>query len=93
MKNTFIYALKDPDSNMIRYIGKSNNPNKRLSDYHIPQSLLKRTCCSKDEMYDLYFVKKIKLKNIAKLYNCDSGTIGKIFKNYGFKILKTYRIK
>lgn len=31
MRTTFIYALKDPDTNLIRYIGKSDDPEKRLS--------------------------------------------------------------
>lgn len=31
MKTTFIYILIDPRSNQIRYVGKSNNPRKRLS--------------------------------------------------------------
>ena len=26
----YIYTLTDPNTNMIRYIGKSNNPDKRL---------------------------------------------------------------
>ncbi len=30
---TYIYALIDPDTNKIRYIGKSNNPTKRLYDH------------------------------------------------------------
>jgi hypothetical protein len=30
---TFIYALKDPNTNKIRYVGKSNNPIKRLYDH------------------------------------------------------------
>lgn len=30
MKTTFIYLLKDPRNNFIRYIGKSNNPKLRL---------------------------------------------------------------
>jgi len=30
---TFIYALKDPNTNKIRYVGKSNNPVKRLYDH------------------------------------------------------------
>jgi hypothetical protein len=33
MSNTFIYALIDPNTGNIRYIGKSNNPVKRLSDH------------------------------------------------------------
>jgi len=30
METTFIYVLKDPTTNEIRYVGKSNNPKKRL---------------------------------------------------------------
>lgn len=30
MKTVFIYALKDPDTGQIRYVGKSANPEKRL---------------------------------------------------------------
>jgi predicted DNA-binding protein YlxM (UPF0122 family) len=33
MSNTFIYALIDPNTGNIRYIGKSNNPVKRLSGH------------------------------------------------------------
>lgn len=33
METTFIYSLVDPNTNEIRYIGKSNNPNKRLYDH------------------------------------------------------------
>jgi len=31
MKNTFIYALKDPITLEIRYIGKSNAPKERYT--------------------------------------------------------------
>ena len=40
---TYIYALKDPNTNNVRHIGKSNNPLRRLNLYHIPQTKLKRT--------------------------------------------------
>ncbi len=33
MVKTFIYVLKDPISNEVRYVGKSNNPNKRFSSH------------------------------------------------------------
>lgn len=33
MKNTFIYALKDPISFKIRYVGKSNNPKSRYNKH------------------------------------------------------------
>jgi len=32
-ETTFIYALKDPRTNKIRYIGKANNPNERYSNH------------------------------------------------------------
>lgn len=40
---TYIYSLKDPITKEIRYIGKSNNPERRLLAFHIPQARLKRT--------------------------------------------------
>tara|TARA_R110000868_G_scaffold118456_3_gene314121 strand:+ start:2105 stop:2767 length:663 start_codon:yes stop_codon:yes gene_type:complete len=30
METTFIYTLNDPDTNEVRYVGKSDNPQKRL---------------------------------------------------------------
>lgn len=40
MKTTFIYALNCPTTGGIRYVGKSNNPNKRFK-----QHFLSRECC------------------------------------------------
>lgn len=33
MRTTFIYALKDPNTDDIRYIGKADDPKKRLRDH------------------------------------------------------------
>jgi hypothetical protein len=33
MKTTFIYALKDPDSGEVRYVGKSDCPEERLTSH------------------------------------------------------------
>lgn len=33
MKTTFIYCLREPDTGSIRYVGKSDNPKKRLSSH------------------------------------------------------------
>lgn len=33
LKTTFIYALKDPITEAVRYVGKSDNPRKRLSSH------------------------------------------------------------
>lgn len=37
METTFIYSLKDPRTNEIKYVGKSNNPKNRLNR-HIRES-------------------------------------------------------
>lgn len=42
IKTTFIYALKDPRTEIIRYIGKANDPSKRYSN-HINQCRDKNT--------------------------------------------------
>ena len=34
MQITYIYALKDPETKQIRYIGRSKNPKKRLYEHH-----------------------------------------------------------
>lgn len=44
MKTTFIYGLKDPITNEIRYIGKSNNPKSRYSR-HISNAKKPKTKC------------------------------------------------
>ena len=36
MKITFIYSLSDPRTGHVRYIGKSNNPKRRLVGGHLP---------------------------------------------------------
>lgn len=54
--NTFIYALIDPETNTIRYIGKSDNPKKRLR-LHLTEA---RT--SKRESHRLNWLRKL-LKN------------------------------
>jgi hypothetical protein len=33
METTFIYSLSDPITGEIRYIGKANNPKKRILDH------------------------------------------------------------
>ena len=42
MKTTFIYGLIDPNTNIIRYIGKSDKPKTRLSN-HIQTSKKSKT--------------------------------------------------
>lgn len=37
MQTTFIYILKDPVTNKVRYVGKSNNPRRRLT-YHLDKT-------------------------------------------------------
>lgn len=42
MNKEFIYCLKDPRDNLVKYVGKSNNPKKRLKE-HISESKTKKT--------------------------------------------------
>lgn len=41
MKTVFIYGLKDPNDNQIKYIGKANNPRKRYNR-HVSDAILKK---------------------------------------------------
>jgi len=59
MKTTYIYELIDPKSNKPRYIGKSNNPQKRL------ESHLKE----KKNTYKNNWIKKLKKENLIPVLN------------------------
>jgi len=48
MKTTFIYALKEPETGEIRYVGKSNDPKKRLEDHMSCQGNHHRACWVKN---------------------------------------------
>jgi len=48
MKTTFIYGLIDPRTKQVKYIGKSNNPEKRLIE-HMCESKSKDGCGTKKE--------------------------------------------
>lgn len=43
MRKVAIYALLDPDSKKVRYVGKASNPGKRLAEHLGPASLRGRT--------------------------------------------------
>jgi hypothetical protein len=51
-KTTFIYTLCDPDTLMVRYVGKTNNPRHRLA-----QHLLEK---KKDNSHKARWIKKLK---------------------------------
>ena len=69
IKQTFIYGLCE-ENNIIRYIGKSNNPNKRLKE-HIRFSHLKKTykdywiqsVINKNKLVKLIILEKVNLKD------------------------------
>lgn len=43
VQRTFIYALKDPRDDSVRYVGKSDDPKRRLKE-HINESRSRATC-------------------------------------------------
>lgn len=50
MKTTFIYALRDPRTDLIRYVGKADDPQKRLSVHLADKHRNHRTNWIKDLM-------------------------------------------
>jgi hypothetical protein len=58
---TYIYSLIDPETNEIRYIGKSNNPKNRLVD-HIRKSKY-------SNVYKNRWISKLKEKNLSPIMN------------------------
>lgn len=61
--NTYIYTLKDPITNEIRYVGKANDPNKRILD-HIKE------CKSSNISHKISWIKSllnINLKPIVEI--------------------------
>lgn len=61
MQTTFIYTLLDPISNIVRYVGKSNNPKKRLYE-HL------RNCYSSIN-YKNNWIKSLLSKNTKPILN------------------------
>ncbi len=51
---TFIYGLKDPETKLIRYIGKSNDPEKRYRDHLRDKSIT----------YKTYWIKSLAAKGL-----------------------------
>jgi len=73
-KHTFIYALCNPDTKIVRYIGKSNNPYNRYKQHLSPSNLKNKTykdywikyllkCHKKPK---LLILKKVLMKNWQK---------------------------
>lgn len=69
MKNLIIYALLDPDTNEIRYIGKSERGIERPRQHFEPGQLKK---LSKKNNWIKSLVSKGKLPKIKILYNCSN---------------------
>lgn len=71
----FIYALIDPNTNQIRYIGKTYNIKKRLTNHLLPSQLVKNTrknnwlkkLLKSKQFPILKILCKCKLKNVNKL--------------------------
>jgi group I intron endonuclease len=77
-QHTFIYILKDPITNEVRYVGKSDNPKKRLSE-HINKS--KHTSTYKNNW--LKNLKKNNLKPILEIIDVvDKSNWGELEKKW-----------
>lgn len=91
MKTTFIYILIDPETNMVRYVGKSNNPNKRLYQHII------RSKNSKGHSHKINWIKSLDVKGLKPIISIidevkyedweisESYWIAQ-FKQWGFKL-------
>ena len=44
MRKYYLYSLNDPNSNTPKYIGVSNNPERRFSEHLEDKSITKKTC-------------------------------------------------
>lgn len=87
METTFIYALIDPIDNQVRYIGKSNNPDKRFLEHLRDYSKTHKTCWIKSVL---------KTGNIPELEILDEveseewkfweGFYYELYKSWGFKL-------
>lgn len=92
-ETTFIYGLIDPRTNQIKYIGKSDNPKKRLKE-HISESRKKNKFGTKKEnwinkLFSLNLKPKLKIINKVKFeeYNYWEEFYIKEYKNKGAKLL------
>lgn len=56
---TYIYTLKDPISNLIRYVGKSNNPKERLKN-HV-------NLCKRDQTHKRNWIIKLKKQGLKPI--------------------------
>lgn len=90
MKKEFIYCLKDPRDNSVKYVGKSNNPNKRLKE-HINES--KNIKTKKEKWINkLLSINEKPIVEILKEINLGEHLIWepffiKKFKQEGFKLV------
>lgn len=86
MQQVYIYILIDPNTNYVRYVGKSINPERRLKD-HIYNK--KKTHCS----YWIQSLGKDKQEPILIIIDCINGNWEfweqhyiSLYKSWGFKL-------
>lgn len=91
MKTKLIYTLSDPNTGIVKYIGKTNNLKKRLSSHLSNNHLSKRT---KKNNWIISLLRKNQLPIIEVLDEVDSIDIDfyeifyiSLFKSWGFDLL------
>lgn len=95
---TFIYALCDPDTDMVRYVGKSDNPKKRYQ-FHLydkkqwtPEFKEKRSLEAKEQWNNKTFREMQSQKTLAQWKNPSfKEKMHKLFQTPEFK--KSFRRK
>lgn len=82
MTTTFIYALKDPKTNEIRYIGKANNPYKRYQN-HINK-------CRDKNTHKRNWINKLKDENLKPILEILEEVPVNNWSDYEKKYIKKY---
>jgi hypothetical protein len=86
MKNTYIYSLSDPITNNVRYIGKSDNPEKRYTTHLAEYGGYHKVCWIKS-------LKKIGLKPKLDIIDCIPDNEWQFWEEHYISLYKSWGFK
>ena len=81
---TFIYTLADPITLIVRYVGKANDPEKRLSDHMAPPHINEKSRKS-------HWLKKLRTQNLKPILNVIESVNKSIWEESERKWIAYYR--